>query len=85
MFGGIGPPEIFIIFLVILLLFGAKKIPEIAKGMGKGIREFKKAISDVQDEIESTDTTAERPTPPPAQKPSVTPPKVDSEETNSTA
>ncbi len=52
MFGGFGPSEILLIFLVVLLLFGAKKIPEIAKGMGKGIREFKSAINEVQDEIE---------------------------------
>ncbi len=43
MFGGVGPPEILIIFLVIVLLFGGKKLPELAKGLGKGIREFKKA------------------------------------------
>ncbi len=43
MFGGLGPPEIIIIFLVILLLFGGKKLPELAKGLGKGIKEFKKA------------------------------------------
>jgi len=52
MFGGLGPSELLVIFLIILLLFGAKKIPEIAKGMGKGIREFKSAINEVQDEIE---------------------------------
>jgi sec-independent protein translocase protein TatA len=43
MFGGLGPPEIIIIFLVIVLLFGGKKLPELAKGLGKGIKEFKKA------------------------------------------
>lgn len=49
--GSIGAPEILIIFLVILLLFGAKRIPEIARGLGKGIREFKSATRDIADEI----------------------------------
>ena len=43
--------EIFIILLVVLLLFGANKIPEIAKGLGKGMREFKKATDDIKREI----------------------------------
>ncbi|KAB2848517.1 MAG: twin-arginine translocase TatA/TatE family subunit, partial [Ignavibacterium sp.] len=44
-----------IIVLVILLLFGAKKIPELAHGLGKGMREFKKSLKDVEDEIKKTD------------------------------
>jgi len=52
MFGGLGTMEILVIFLVVLLLFGAKRIPDIAQGLGKGIREFKKAAREVQDEIE---------------------------------
>jgi sec-independent protein translocase protein TatA len=40
---GLGVQELVIIFLIIIVLFGAKKIPEIAKGLGKGIREFKRA------------------------------------------
>lgn len=51
--GGLGMWEVLLIFLVILVLFGAKKIPELARGMGKGIREFKEATSDVQREIET--------------------------------
>jgi len=51
MFGGIGPTEILVILLIVLLLFGAKKIPEVARGLGKGIREFKKAAKDIQDEV----------------------------------
>lgn len=43
MLGGVGPTELIIIFLIVVLLFGAKKIPEIAKGIGKGIKEFKDA------------------------------------------
>jgi sec-independent protein translocase protein TatA len=41
--------------LAILILFGAKKIPELAQGIGKGMREFKKAVSDVQEDIKITD------------------------------
>ena len=47
-----GPMELIIIFVVILLLFGGKKLPELAKGLGKGIREFKKASKDIQDEFD---------------------------------
>ncbi len=51
MIGGLGAQELLLIFLAVLLLFGAKKIPEIAQGLGKGIREFKGAIKETQDEI----------------------------------
>mgnify|MGYP001351855210 FL=1 len=47
----LGAPEIIIIFFVILLLFGAKKLPELAKGLGKGIKEFRKASKNVSDEV----------------------------------
>ena len=47
----LGTTEIFVIIFVFLLLFGAKKLPELAKGLGKGIKEFKKAKQDVSDEI----------------------------------
>jgi sec-independent protein translocase protein TatA len=47
MLGGLGMPEILIILVVVLLLFGAKRLPEIGASMGKGIREFKKSINDV--------------------------------------
>lgn len=51
MFSGIGLQELLIIFLVVLILFGAKRIPDIATGLGRGIRDFKKAVKDTQDEI----------------------------------
>lgn len=51
-----GPFELIIIFLVILLIFGAKRIPEIAQGVGKGIREFKNATRDIQREIQLDDS-----------------------------
>ena len=49
--GSLGPLELIIIFLVILLIFGAKRIPEIARGLGKGIREFKSATTEISREL----------------------------------
>ena len=55
--GGLGPTELIVIFLIVLLVFGAKRIPEIAQGIGKGITEFKKAARDITDEFDVEDTT----------------------------
>ena len=49
---GMGGSELMLIMVVFLLFFGANKIPEIARGLGKGIREFKDAASGIQEEIE---------------------------------
>ncbi len=49
--GSLGPMEIILIVLVVLIFFGAKKIPELAQGLGKGIKEFRKGMKDVQEEI----------------------------------
>ena len=54
---GMGHWEILIIFLVILLIFGAKRIPEMAQGLGKGIREFRRAMRDVQEEIDVSNSS----------------------------
>lgn len=62
MFLFIGTPEIFIILLIVVLLFGSKKIPELARGLGKGIREFKNATGDIQEEIRKTSQEITRPT-----------------------
>ena len=51
MFDNIGTVELIIISVVVLLLFGSKKLPEFAQGLGKGIREFKKNLKDVEDDI----------------------------------
>jgi sec-independent protein translocase protein TatA len=51
MFGSVGIQEILLILLIALLLFGAKRLPEIGRGLGKGIREFKKASRDISDKI----------------------------------
>jgi len=48
---GLGPQEIILICIVILVLFGAKKIPDLMSGLGKGMREFKKASRDIESEI----------------------------------
>ncbi|MDH3251930.1 MAG: twin-arginine translocase TatA/TatE family subunit [Ignavibacteria bacterium] len=52
----LGPMEIILIVLVILVFFGAKKIPELAQGLGKGIREFKKATQEIDEEKKPGDT-----------------------------
>ncbi len=52
MFGGIGIPELLLIFGILLLLFGAKKLPEIGKGLGEGIRSFKSSLSGEDEEKE---------------------------------
>jgi sec-independent protein translocase protein TatA len=49
---GLGFPELILIGVVVVVLFGAKKIPEIARGMGKGMNEFRKAMNDVQEKVE---------------------------------
>jgi sec-independent protein translocase protein TatA len=51
-FGNLSSGELILIFAVVLLLFGARRIPELAKGLGKGIREFKDATSGIKREIE---------------------------------
>ena len=51
--GNLGATEILLIFLVIVIFFGAKKIPELAQGLGKGIREFKKAAREIDDEVQT--------------------------------
>lgn len=55
LFGTLGVTEIIIIAFLILLLFGGKKIPELMKGIGKGVRSFKDGMQGLEDEIESID------------------------------
>ena len=49
----LGPWEIVLILLVIILIFGGKKIPELARGLGKGLREFKKTTKEIKDEVDT--------------------------------
>ncbi|MBR5512337.1 MAG: twin-arginine translocase TatA/TatE family subunit [Bacteroidaceae bacterium] len=53
--GNIGGTEIIIIAIIILLLFGGKKIPELMQGLGKGVKSFKKGMKDIEDDIENCD------------------------------
>ncbi len=62
---GLSGTELIVVLVVILVLFGAKKIPDFAKGLGKGINEFKKASREVTESIENEQTA----TPPPAKTP----------------
>ncbi|OGC89465.1 MAG: hypothetical protein A2W25_16580 [candidate division Zixibacteria bacterium RBG_16_53_22] len=50
-----GGTELLLLMLVVLILFGARRIPEVAQNLGKGIREFKKSMKEVQSEIDSAD------------------------------
>ncbi len=54
MFNSLGAPEILIIAIVVLVLFGAKRIPELARGLGQGIKEFRQASKDIKKEIEES-------------------------------
>ena len=77
----LGWPEIVMILVVVLILFGAKKLPELAKGLGSGIKEFKKATKDVQDDlqraIEDDDDDYRPPTNRPTYQAEPTQPKVE--------
>ncbi len=53
---GLGGTEVAVIIFVVFLLFGANRIPELAKGLGQGIREFKNATSEVKKEVEGSST-----------------------------
>ena len=52
---GLSPVELLVILFVVLVLFGGKKLPELARGLGKGFKEFKKAQKEIQDEINEDD------------------------------
>ncbi|MCK5439415.1 MAG: twin-arginine translocase TatA/TatE family subunit [Gemmatimonadetes bacterium] len=55
MFGSIGMQEIVLILFILLLLFGAKRLPELGESLGKGIREFKRGVSEIKEDIDSDD------------------------------
>ena len=57
--GGIGPWEVLVILLALLLLFGGKKLPELARGMGKGLRNFKEELNGVKKQITDAADAAE--------------------------
>ncbi len=61
LFLNLGGGEIFVIMLVVLLFFGSKRIPELAKGLGKGMREFKDAMSGIESEVRNASNEAPKP------------------------
>ena len=56
-FGNIGPTELIFLLVFLLLIFGAKRLPELGSGLGKGIREFKRSMREINTEIERPDDT----------------------------
>ncbi len=71
--GDVGGGEMMLIFLVVLMLFGGEKMPELARGVGKALREFKKATSGVEEQIKQAMAEAPPPKPRPAPAPSLPP------------
>lgn len=55
MLPNIGPTELILIFLIVLLLFGANRIPDIARGLGRGIRDFKRGMSGIEEDDHKND------------------------------
>lgn len=62
--GGLGGTEVILILVAVLLLFGAKRIPELAKGLGRGIREFKDATNEMKSDTEARNEPSEKPAKP---------------------
>jgi sec-independent protein translocase protein TatA len=70
---GISLPELIILLLVLLLVFGAKRLPEMGRSLGKGMREFKDSVSGVEETFSTTTTTTTTPAPTHVELPSATP------------
>jgi sec-independent protein translocase protein TatA len=83
MFGSIGMPELIIIFVIALIIFGPRKLPELGKSLGKSLAEFKKASNELRNtleeeiRIEEQRTETVKQTPPPQTTTAVTPPHVE--------
>lgn len=69
MFNGIGGAEILLVVLVVLILFGSKRIPDLARTLGKATREVRKAVNQVKSEIDKATTADETPPGPDPNKP----------------
>ena len=61
MLGSLGIPEVIVIFVIALIIFGPRKLPELARSLGKGIAEFKRATNDLQSSLEDEIRTEEPP------------------------
>jgi len=72
MFGSLGMPELIVIFVIALIVFGPRKLPELGRSLGRGIAEFKKATNELQstleEEIKREETTAAAPAAPQAER-----------------
>jgi sec-independent protein translocase protein TatA len=55
-FGSLGPSEIAIILVIVLLLFGARRLPELARSLGQGIREFRKSVKEISEDVDHSDS-----------------------------
>lgn len=53
----LGPGEIFVILLLLLLLFGAKRLPELARSLGQGVKEFRKSVKEMSEDVNDTDSS----------------------------
>lgn len=73
MLSNLGGPDLIIILLIVLVLFGAKKLPELAKGMGQAVREFQKAKDEFTDELHNAGNTKQ----PEPQQPAATVPRIE--------
>jgi TatA/E family protein of Tat protein translocase len=69
MFGSIGGPELLVIFVVALLIFGPRRLAEIGRGLGKGLAEFRRAASDLRQTLDAEVSRPEPPVPPRIQAP----------------
>lgn len=76
----LGPTEMIFVMVVLLLIFGAKRLPELGSGLGKGIREFKRSMKDINAEIERVGESEQIAAP--QQRSAVNPPQRETESTN---
>lgn len=84
MFGSLGMPELIIIFVIALIIFGPRKLPELGKSLGKAIAEFRKTSNELKSTLEEEIRVEEQRTPKPAQPSAQTTPAPASEGTIST-
>jgi TatA/E family protein of Tat protein translocase len=80
MFGSIGMPELIVIFVIALIIFGPRRLPELGRSLGKSINEFKKASNDLRNSLEEEIRLEEHKTPVAAPMPTTHPPATDVEQ-----